>query len=272
MSKLAPKSNHKVVLVDGHAVAFTSWFQSDQNSVIPGFMKMLKDVMKEHGPAGLIVAFDPPPPTFRHELYPDYKANRPTPPDEFLDECSDLEQLLRSKGVPVCKAEGFEADDILGTLTNKASRRGISSLVYTCDLDLLQVTDENTVVEVFSQYWPTRTFNTEAATRRFNGLRPVNIPDLKGLMGDKSDNLPGVPGIGEKTATAVLNVSGDIETLYENLDIVLDLPIRGVKRIHQLLLDHRDEAFLMKYLATIVRDVPLNIDLPLENFPSSDFI
>ena len=272
LSKLAPKSDHKVVLVDGHAVAFTSWFQSDQNSVIPGFIKTLKDVMKEHEPAGLIVVFDPPPPTFRHELYPDYKANRPPPPDEFLDECSDLEQLLISKGVPVCKAEGFEADDVLGTLTNKASRKGISSLVYTCDLDLLQIIDENTVVEVFSQYWPTRTFNTEAATRRFDGLRPVNIPDLKGLMGDKSDNLPGVPGIGEKTATAVLNVSGDIETLYENLDLVLDLPIRGVKRIHQLLSDHKDEAFLMKYLATIVRDVPLNIDLPLENFPSSDFI
>ena len=90
-------------------------------------------------------------------------------------------------------------------------------------------------------------------------------------MGDKSDNLPGVPGIGEKSATAVLNVSGDIETLYENLDLVLDFPIRGAKRIHQLLLDHKDEAFLMKYLATIVRDVPLNIDLPLENFPSRAF-
>ena len=182
-----------------------------------------------------------------------------------------MEQLLRSKGVPVCKAEGFEADDVLGTLTNKASRKGISSLVYTCDLDLLQVIDENTVVEVFSQYWPTRTFNTESATRRFNGLRPINIPDLKGLMGDKSDNLPGVPGIGEKSATAVLNASGDVETLYENLDLVLDLPIRGVKRIHQLLLDHRKEAFLMKYLATIVRDVPVNIDLPLENFPIRAF-
>jgi DNA polymerase-1 len=166
---------------------------------------------------------------------------------------------------------GFYAFDFIAKITKKATRRGISSLVYTCDLDLLQVIDENTVVEVFSQYWPTRTFNTEAATRRFNGLKPVNIPDLKGLMGDKSDNLPGVPGIGEKSATAVLNVSDDIETLYENLDLVLDLPIRGAKRVHQLLLDHKDEAFLMKYLATIVRDVPLNIDLPLEGFPSRAF-
>lgn len=88
----------------------------------------------------------------------------PLPPDEFLDECSDLEQLLISKSVPVCKAEGFEADDVLGTLTNKASRRGISSLVYTCDLDLLQVTDESTVVEVFSQYWLTRTCSHSAKT------------------------------------------------------------------------------------------------------------
>jgi DNA polymerase-1 len=234
-------------------------------------MAMLNKAITKHKPSGLVVAFDPPPPTFRHELYPGYKANRPEPPDEFLDECHDLEQRLRSSGALVCKLEGFEADDVLGTLSKETSSRGIRSLIYTCDLDLLQVIDENTFVEVFSQYWPTRMFDTKFATARFNGLRPINIPDLKGLMGDRSDNLPGVPGIGEKTALSLLSESGDIETLYQELDLVLSLPIRGIKRIHRLLSDHKDEAFLMKRLATIVRDAPIGIDLPLEDFKAADF-
>ena len=165
----------------------------------------------------------------------------------------------------MCKVEGFEADDVIGTLTNETSIRGIRSLVYTCDLDLLQVVDDNTQVEVFSQYWPTRIFDQESARKRFGGLDPVNIPDLKALMGDRSDNLPGVPGIGEKSATVILNATRDIETLYQDLDQVLKLPMRGARRAHHLLLEHRDDAFLMKRLATIVRDVTIGINLPLEN-------
>ena len=134
----------------------------------------------------------------------------------------------------------------------------------------MQVVDENTQVKVFSQYWPTRMFNTESATARF-GLRPVNIPDLKGLMGDRSDNLPGVPGIGEKSAVGLLSETGDIETLYQDLDLVLGLPIRGIRRIHRLLSEHEDEAFLMKRLATIVRDAPIDIDFPLGDFKAADF-
>ena len=270
MQNPKPQYEHNYLFIDGHAVAFHSWFTSYPNSVIPGFMAMLNKVIDKHRPSGLVVAFDPPPPTFRHELYPRYKANRPEPPDEFLDECYDLEQQLRSSGVPVSKLEGFEADDVLGTLSREASSRGIRSLIYTCDLDLLQVIDENTFVEVFSQYWPTRMFNTESATARF-GLRPVNIPDLKGLMGDRSDNLPGVPGIGEKSAVGLLSEAGDIETLYQDLDLVLGLPIRGIKRIHRLLSEHEDEAFLMKRLATIVRDAPIDIDFPLGDFKAADF-
>ena len=258
------------LFIDGHAVAFHSWFTSYPNSVIPGFMSMVNKVIDEHRPSGVVVAFDPPPPTFRHELYPRYKANRPEPPDEFLDECYVLERRLRISGVPVCKVEGFEADDVIGTLTSETSSRGIGSLVYTCDLDLLQIVDVNTQVSVFSQHWPTRTFDLESAKTRFNGLDPINIPDLKALMGDRSDNLPGVTGIGEKSATVILNATGDIETLYQDLDQVLCLPVRGAKRVRQLLLDHKDDAFLMKHLATIVRDVPLGIDLPLENREPSD--
>ena len=269
MQNTKPKYEHNYLFIDGHAVAFHSWFTSYPNSVIPGFMAMINKVIDEHRPSGLVVAFDPRPPTFRHDLYPRYKANRPEPPEEFLDECYDLERRLHRSGFPMCKVEGFEADDVIGTLTNETSIRGIRSLVYTCDLDLLQVVDENTKVEVFSQYWPTRIFDQESARKRFGGLDPINIPDLKALMGDRSDNLPGVPGIGEKSATVILNATRDIETLYQDLDQVLKLPMRGAKRAHQLLLDHQGDAFLMKRLATIVRDVPIDIDLQLENRETS---
>ena len=258
---IMPNNPERLVFVDGHAVAFHSWFTSDQNSVIPGFIDMLIGVVNRHEPAGLVVAFDPPPPTFRHELYPGYKSNRPKPPEEFLDECDELEQLLRSNNVMVCKVAGFEADDVLGTLSDKASKAGMNSLIYTCDLDLLQVLDENTEVEVFSQYRETRTFDVASATRRFNGIGPLNIPDLKALMGDRSDNLPGVPGIGEKSATTILLETRDIETLYADLERVTRLPIRGSKRIFRILSEHKDDAFLMKRLATILRDVPIDIDI-----------
>ena len=229
---------------------------------------MLQSVMADHGPAALITVFDPPPPTFRHELYPPYKANRPVPPDEFLDECWDLTQLLRDNGVPVYEEAGFEADDVLGTLAKQASQSGLRSLVYTCDLDLLQIINENTLVEVFSQYWPKRLFDMESASRRFNGIMPANIPDLKALMGDRSDNLPGVPGIGEKSASAILRNTGDIETLYADLDAVLELQLRGSRRIHKLLTENETQAFLMKRLATIDLNVPVTLKLPVTEFQS----
>ena len=261
MRTIMPNKPERLVFVDGHAVAFHSWFTSYPNSAIPGFFDMLIGVVNRHEPAGLVVAFDPPPPTFRHELYPRYKSNRPKPPEEFLDECDELEELLRSNNVMVCKVAGFEADDVLGTLSDKASKEGMNSLIYTCDLGLLPVLDENTEVEVFSQYRETRTFDVASATRRFNGISPLNIPDLKALMGDRSDNLPGVPGIGERSATAILAETRDIETMYADLEQVALLPIRGSKRIFRILSEHKDDAFLMKRLATIVRDVPIGIDV-----------
>ena len=168
------------------------------------------------------------------------------------------------------EAPGFEADDVLGTLTRQASELSLRSLVYTCDLDLLQIIDENTQVEVFSQYWPKRLFDEESASRRYNGIMPENIPDLKALMGDRSDNLPGVPGIGEKTAAAILRNVGDIETLYADLDAVLEMQLRGSARIHRLLTENEAQAFLMKRLTTIDMDVPVTLELPVQEFQACD--
>ena len=257
-----PNKPERLILVDGHAVAFDSWFSSGEEHVIPGFIRTLNGLVEKHDSSGMIITFDPAPPTFRHDLYPEYKANRPMPPADFLEECEDLYELLESKEISVCKVPGFEADDLLGTLSTRAMEAGMKTSIYTCDLDILQLLDENTTVEVFSQYWPLRTFDVASATRRFNGIRPINIPDLKALMGDRSDNLPGVPGIGEKSATTLLSETTDIETLYQDLGIVTQLGMRGAKRITTLLSEHKEDAFLMKKLTTIIRDVPTGIELP----------
>ena len=255
------KFTKRLLLVDGHAVAFRSWFQSDSQSVVPGFLNHLMSSIEDHNPTHLIVAFDPPPPTFRHKIYSDYKANRPPVPDEFLEECSNLFVTLDCIEVEHHQEEGYEADDVLGTLTKSASSLGFMTTIITSDLDLLQLLTDDVSVEVFSQYWPTRTFDVERAKSHFDGIEPRRIPDLKGLVGDRSDNLPGVKGIGEVAAKAILNGDDSLEDVYQDLGRIAELPIRGAKRISRLLSENKKEAYKMRMLATIVVDVELDIDI-----------
>ncbi len=134
-------------------------------------------------------------------------------------------------------------------------------MILTSDLDLLQLVSPITEVEVFSQYWATRFFGVAAAKRRFGGIAPENIPDYKALVGDKSDNLPGVPGIGDVSATAVLQACGRLDNVYEDLTVIRESSFRGAKRVAGLLAAHREQAFLMRTLTTIVCDVPVDVDI-----------
>jgi len=246
----------KLVLVDGHALAFYVWYSDYPHEIIPGFLKSLSRAITNHEPSHLMVTFDPAPPTFRHEIYPEYKANRPPVPEGFLEECEELYGVLDSLDVSHCKVEGFEADDVLGTLNKNASEAGFEVVIRTSDLDLLQLLDTNLTVEVFSQYWPTRTFDIAAAMRRFDGVEPHQLPDLKALMGDRSDNFPGVKGIGERSAIALLNEYADLEAVYDYLEEIPAMTFRGAKRVARLLEENKEEAFKMRTLATIVRDIP----------------
>ncbi len=134
-------------------------------------------------------------------------------------------------------------------------------MILTSDLDLLQLVSPITEVELFSQYWAKRSFDVKAAKRRFGGLSPENIPDYKALVGDTSDNLPGVPGIGDVSATALLGEYGNLDKVYGDLDAISELPFPGAKRVSQLLAEHREQAFLMRTLTTIVCDVPVDVDI-----------
>lgn len=251
----------RLLLVDGHAVAFRCWFASDSQSVVTGFMEHLVDAIDDHNPSHLIIAFDPPPPTFRHDIYPAYKANRPPVPEEFLEECSELLVTLDSMAITHYQVDGYEADDVLGTLAKAASASGFFTTIITCDLDLVQLVSDNILVEIFSQYWPTRTFDLEVARARFGGIEPRRIPDFKGLVGDRSDNLPGVKGIGEVAAKAILHGDDSLEVVFNKLDQIAELPFRGSKRVSRLLSENKDEAFKMRMLATIVQNVPMQFDI-----------
>ena len=251
----------RLLLFDGHALAFHSWFTSYPAKVIPGFFIMMKNAIKRHLPTHVVVTFDPPPPTFRHKLYPNYKGNRPPAPEGLLEECDQVREYLESLKVVFCTVEGYEADDVLGTLSKKALMQGFHTVIVTSDLDLLQLVTPNTEVEVFSQYWDTRFFDVSATKKRFGGIAPEKIPDYKALVGDKSDNLPGVPGIGHVSATAILQTWGSLENIYENLAIIPESRFRGAKRVARLIAENREQAFLMLYLATIVTDMTLDIDI-----------
>ena len=254
-------SSKRLLLFDGHALAFHSWFTSYPNKVMPGFFRIMRNAIKKHIPTHVIVTFDPPPPTFRHKLYPDYKANRPPVPEGLLEDCERVRERLESLNVAFCTVDGYEADDVLGTLSIKASKSGFQTVIVTSDLDLLQLVTPITEVEVFSQYWDTRFFGVAAAKGRFGGITPESIPDYKALVGDKSDNLPGVPGIGEVSATAVLQECGRLDNVYEDLDVISESSFRGAKRVAKLLAENREQAFLMRTLTTIVCDVPVDIDI-----------
>ena len=251
----------KLLILDGHAVAFHSWFTSFPSNVAEGFIYMLDDLVDRHQPTHVAITFDPPPPVFRHLIYPAYKEGRPPAPKRFIEECEGLKGWLRNEKYLLVEIDGYEADDAIGTLSSQASRRGINTVIATCDLDILQLVDDRVTVEVFSQYHPTRFFDVQRTIDRFSGLIPSQIADYKALAGDKSDNLPGVPGIGDVTATALLNKRTSLEDIYRDLSFVKELGLRGPGRIFKILKENRAQAFMMKKMTTIVCDIDLDSDL-----------
>lgn len=225
-----------------------------------GFFRMLFSLLKEYKPAYLAVAFDVHAPTFRHEAYPDYKGGRKPTPDDLIEQIDSLREALRTTGVPVLEQAGFEADDILGTLSVLSPG---PNYVVTGDKDALQLITDRTTVLMTTKGVSEVDVMTPSALMDKYGLAPSQIPDLKGLMGDTSDNLPGIPGVGEKTALKLLHEYGTIPNLYNHID-----DVKGAK-LREKLIAGRDSAILCMKLATIDCSVPLHVsmkDLAFEGF------
>jgi DNA polymerase-1 len=257
-------TNKKLVLIDGHALAYRAYHalrpeafstrQGEPTNAVYGFTSMLLAVLRDEQPDYIAVTFDVGR-TFRHDEYPPYKAHREAMPDELASQLQRINQVVEAFSIPVFTAEGYEADDVLGTLARKAAQQGVETLIVTGDTDTFQLVDDNTRVLTSRRRYSDTVIYDEAGIQERYGLKPLQIVDYKGLVGDSSDNIPGVRGVGKKTATQLLQEYGSIEAIYEHLDEV-ESP-----RFRKALEEGRDDAFLSKHLATIVIDIPLELDL-----------
>ncbi|HBX56774.1 DNA polymerase I [Pseudomonas sp. UBA2684] len=257
-------SNAPLVLVDGssylyrafHALPPLTTSKGLPTGAVKGVLNMLKSLRKQYPKSPFAVVFDAKGGTFRDALYAEYKANRPSMPDDLRVQVEPLHASVRALGYPLLCVEGVEADDVIGTLARQCAGEGRDVVISTGDKDMAQlVCPHVTLVNTMTG----SVYDIDGVKAKF-GVGPELIIDYLALMGDKVDNIPGVPGVGEKTALGLLvGVGGGLDVLYANLDKVPELPIRGAKTLPAKLEEHREMAYLSYELATIKLDVPLNI-------------
>lgn len=255
-----------LVLVDGSSYLYRAFYALPPlttssglpTGAVKGVLNMLKSLHKQYPNSPFAVVFDAKGPTFRDDLFAEYKANRPSMPDDLRVQIEPLHKAVKGLGFPLLCVDGVEADDVIGTLARQCAAAGRGVVISTGDKDMAQLVDPHiTLVNTMTG----TVLDIEGVKNKF-GIGPELIIDYLALMGDKVDNIPGVPGIGEKTALALLvGIGGGLDTLYAHLDKVPSLPIRGAKSLPAKLELHHDLARLSYELATIKTDVPLDIDV-----------
>lgn len=255
----------KLYLIDGMSVVFRAYHAMSSSGLksasgeptfaVFAFSNILTTLLEKESPDNIAVVFDTREPTFRHIHYPEYKANRDEFPEDLVPQLERIKELIDKLSIPRIEKPGFEADDVIGTLARKASEKGVEVAMLTNDKDYYQLVDDN-----ISVYKPGKNpgefdiVSYEQVIEKF-GVKPERVIDVMALIGDTSDNIPGVKGIGPKTAAPLIQKYGSIENLYENIDNIDKAALKSK------LLENKDNAFLSKYLVTIVCDVPLDIDL-----------
>ncbi|ASJ39968.1 DNA polymerase I [Vibrio vulnificus] len=258
---MATIPENPLILIDGSSYlyrAFHAYPGTMSNGDIPtnavyGVVNMLRSMMRQFASDRIAVVFDAKGKTFRDDMYPEYKANRPPMPDDLRCQIEPLHQVIKAMGLPLIVIEGVEADDVIGTLAYQASQQGMPVLISTGDKDMAQLVDDNiTLINTMTNV----VMDREGVIEKF-GIPPELIIDYLALMGDKVDNIPGVPGVGDKTATALLQGIGGLSKLYDHLDDIAALGFRGSKTMAQKLVDNKDNALLSYQLATIKLDVAL---------------
>ncbi|ELH4810936.1 DNA polymerase I [Vibrio vulnificus] len=258
---MATIPENPLILIDGSSYlyrAFHAYPGTMSNGDIPtnavyGVVNMLRSMMRQFASDRIAVVFDAKGKTFRDDMYPEYKANRPPMPDDLRCQIEPLHQVIKAMGLPLIVIEGVEADDVIGTLAYQASQQEMPVLISTGDKDMAQLVDDNiTLINTMTNV----VMDREGVIEKF-GIPPEMIIDYLALMGDKVDNIPGVPGVGDKTATALLQGIGGLSKLYNHLDDIAALGFRGSKTMAQKLVDNKDNALLSYQLATIKLDVAL---------------
>src|SRR5260370_349608 len=253
----------KLMIVDGHAMIHRAFhavpedLATSKGEVVNatfGFTSILIKELADIKPEYVAVAFDRPRPTFRHVEYPAYKAQRPSLPDIMRPQFGRIREIVESLGIPIKEKDGYEADDVIGTLSVQATQSGVDTIILTGDMDTLQLVNEHVRVKTANRgIADVSDYGIPEVVERY-GLPPEKLPDFKGLVGDTSDNIPGVPGIGPKTATKLLTEYGDLEGVLAHVDELSP-------KEQRLLKEQSAQALQSKHLATIVLDVPVQLDL-----------
>ena len=251
------------MLLDGNGLIYRGYFalpplttsKGELVNAVFGFCSIMLRGIQDLRPDYLAVAFDLQGPTFRHEQFADYKATRQRMPDDLRDQFPKVREVVKALRIPVYELAGFEADDVIGTLTVEAEAKGLETTIVTGDLDMLQiVSDQTRLMTTRSGVENTIIYDLAKIAERFE-LVPGQMIDYKALKGDPTDNIPGVPGVGEKTAAKLIREYGTLDALYGRLDEVKP------DKLREKLAEHRDAVFLGRSLTTVVRDLPVALDL-----------
>ncbi len=253
----------KLILIDGNSVAFRAFYGlpllSNQSGLhtnaVFGYARLLERIIKEEEPTHFLVAFDAGKSTFRHKEYKEYKGGRQSTPPELGEQFAPIRRLIDAYGIKRFELDEYEADDIIGTLSRMADEEKMKTIIITGDKDLTQLASDHTVIYFTKKGISDIDEYTPEHIREIYDLEPRQIIDLKGLMGDKSDNIPGIPGVGEKTALKLLHQFGTVENVLENSDAA------GGKKLQEKLKEYSEEALMSKSLATIHREVPMDFEI-----------
>lgn len=249
-----------------HALPELTTPRGEVVNAVYGFLLVFFRVIKEFRPGYIAAAYDYPAPSFREKISKEYKAKRPPAPQVLYDQIPKTKKFLEAFGVPIFEKEGFEADDLIGTIAKLAKRQQVmpatETIIVSGDADLLQLTDEHTKVYLLKRGVKDVVLYGEKEVReKYGGLTPNQIVDFKALRGDPSDNIPGVTGIGEKTATELLLEFGGLENLYKEIEENSERAKKIKPKIKELLIKYKGQAFISKSLAQIKGDVPIDFKL-----------
>ncbi|MBF7074670.1 DNA polymerase I [Glaciecola sp. MH2013] len=255
------QSTSPLVLVDGSSYLFRAFHglppltnsKGQDTGAIYGVVNMLRSLMSTYQPSHIAVVFDAKGKTFRDDIYKEYKANRPPMPDELRSQIKPLHEIIKAMGFPIIVEDGVEADDVIGTLARQASAQGIDCVISTGDKDMAQLVDKHvTLINTMTN----TTMDVAGVVEKF-GVPANLIIDYLAMKGDKVDNIPGIPGVGDKSAVAMLNGIGGVAEIYDNLDKIATLEFRGAKTMAAKIEQYKEQAFLSYELATIVCDLKL---------------
>ena len=263
-----------LILIDGHALVHRAFHAirepltvrdtGEETSAVYGYLNAFLKAVEDWRPSHCIVTFDVSAPTFRHEEFADYKAHRPPTPPELRGQFDRVRQFMRAFNIPIFELAGYEADDLLGSLARQAEQTQVQTLILTGDSDILQLVSPQVRVQLVSGARNAKVYDVAQVQERYGGLGPESVAEIKALQGDKSDNIPGVPRVGIKSAITLLTAYDTIEGIYENLDAVKPAGVQKSLR------ENKDLAFQCKMLTTIRRDAPVALDLAASRFGAYD--